>query len=117
MNEICPSGVIAMRPLAVLWCLYVANVLRYDLLQLVAALWWLLYKQFDAVYICSGSWIVHPEGLWHVPCLAISVNDLVCLTKIKSTYLQFISRFGFKSGICLLIAPVPVHCFSITFDI
>ena len=26
----------------------------------------------------------------------------------------FISRFGFKSGICLLIAPVPVHCFSIT---
>ena len=22
---------------------------------------------------------------------------------------------GFKSGICLLIAPVPVHCFSITF--
>ena len=27
----------------------------------------------------------------------------------------FISRFGFKSGIRLLIAPVPVHCFSITF--
>ena len=26
----------------------------------------------------------------------------------------FISRFGFKSGICLLIAPVPLHCFSIT---
>ena len=25
------------------------------------------------------------------------------------------SRFGFKSGICLLIAPVPVHCFSIVF--
>ena len=25
------------------------------------------------------------------------------------------SCFGFKSGICLLIAPVPVHCFSITF--
>ena len=31
-------------------------------------------------------------------------------------YLQhlFISRFGFKSGICLLIARVPIHCFSIT---
>ena len=28
---------------------------------------------------------------------------------------SFISRFGIKSGICLLIAPVPVHCFSITF--
>ena len=27
----------------------------------------------------------------------------------------FISRFGFKSGIWFLIAPVPVHCFSITF--
>ena len=25
--------------------------------------------------------------------------------------------FGFKSGICLLIAPVPVHCFSITFSL
>ena len=24
-------------------------------------------------------------------------------------------HFGFKSGICLLIGPVPVHCFSITF--
>ena len=23
--------------------------------------------------------------------------------------------FGLKSGICFLIAPVPVHCFSITF--
>ena len=28
---------------------------------------------------------------------------------------SFISRFGFKSGFCLLIAPVPAHCFSITF--
>ena len=27
----------------------------------------------------------------------------------------FISRFGFKSGVFLLIAPVPVHSFSITF--
>ena len=30
-------------------------------------------------------------------------------------FVIFISRFGFKSGICFLIAPVPVHCFSITF--
>ena len=30
-------------------------------------------------------------------------------------YFLFICRFGFKSGVCLLIAPVPVHCFSITF--
>ena len=26
----------------------------------------------------------------------------------------FISHFGFKTGILLLIAPVPVHCFFIT---
>ena len=36
-----------------------------------------------------------------------------CILSICNTYL--FSRFGFKSGICLLIAPVPVHCFSITF--
>ena len=33
------------------------------------------------------------------------------------SYYLFISRFGFKSGICLLIAPVPVHCFSIAFKV
>ena len=43
----------------------------------------------------------------------------------KNCYLEKISKaavflifiyfpLGFKSGICLLIAPVPVHCFSIT---
>ena len=26
-----------------------------------------------------------------------------------------ISHFGFEGGICFLIAPVPVHCFLITF--
>ena len=26
-----------------------------------------------------------------------------------------LSLFGYKGGICLLIAPVPVHCFLITF--
>ena len=28
----------------------------------------------------------------------------------------FISHFGFKSGIWLLIAPVPIHCFSFAFE-
>ena len=28
---------------------------------------------------------------------------------------SMVRRFGFKSGICLLIAPGPVRCFSITF--
>ena len=32
-------------------------------------------------------------------------------------FFLFISRFGFLGGICLLIAPVHVHCFSITFTI
>ena len=32
-------------------------------------------------------------------------------------FVIFISRFGLNSGICLLIAPVPVHFFSITFGI
>ena len=43
-----------------------------------------------------------------------SVNNLFSLYFV---YLQhsFISRFGFKSGICLLIAAVPVHCFSNSF--
>ena len=38
-----------------------------------------------------------------------------CLLSICNFYLN--SHFGFKSGIWLLIAPVPDHCFSITFDI
>ena len=41
-------------------------------------------------------------------------NSGEVLSKLKDRGL-LISRFGFKSGICLLIAPVPVHCFSITF--
>ena len=46
---------------------------------------------------------------------ARSVSNLFSLYFVYLLYL-FISRFGFKSVICLLIAPVPVHCFSITFD-
>ena len=45
---------------------------------------------------------------------ASSVSNLFSLYFVYLLYL-FISRFGFKSGICLLIAPVPVHCFPITF--
>ena len=45
---------------------------------------------------------------------ARSVSNLFSLYFVYLSYL-FISRFGFKSGICLLIAPVPVHCVSITF--
>ena len=44
---------------------------------------------------------------------ARSVSNLFSLYVVYLKYF-FISRFGFKSGICLLIAHVPVHCFSIT---
>ena len=30
-------------------------------------------------------------------------------------YARFHIKSGIKSGICLLIVPVPVHCFSLTF--
>ena len=49
---------------------------------------------------------------WEIP--ARSVSNLFSLYFVYLLYLC-ISRFGFKSGICLLIAPVPVHCYSITF--
>ena len=51
-------------------------------------------------------------NFWEIA--ARSVNNLFSLYFVYLLYL-FISRFGFKSGICLLIASVPVHCFSITF--
>ena len=45
---------------------------------------------------------------------AHSVGHLFSLSFVYLYYLV-ISRFGFMSGIWLLIAPVPVHCFSISF--
>ena len=45
---------------------------------------------------------------------ARSVSYLFSLYFVYLEYL-LISLFGFKSWICILIAPVPVHCFSITF--
>ena len=41
------------------------------------------------------------------------LDDLLNIDNIHIELM--VSRFGFKSGICLLIVPVPVHCFSITF--
>ena len=46
-----------------------------------------------------------------------NVNDFLNRAwKIVNNENQYDSRKTFKSGMCLLIAPVPVHCFSITFD-
>ena len=44
---------------------------------------------------------------------AHSVGHLSSLSFVY-LYFLFISQFGFKSGIWLLIAPVSVHCYSIT---
>ena len=64
-------------------------------------------------YTFSSVWVAEwpPFGKQLPARLAICSH---CILSICNIYL-FISRFGFKSGICLLIAPVPVHCFSITF--
>ena len=62
-------------------------------------------------YTFSSVWVAEwpPFGKWLPARLAICSHCILSICNI------FISRFGFKSGICLLIAPVPVHCFSITF--
>ena len=52
-----------------------------------------------------------PFGKWLPARLAICSH---CILSICIFFL-FIYHFGFKSGIWLLIAPVPVHYFSITF--
>ena len=64
-------------------------------------------------YTFSSIWVAEwPSFGKSLPTrLAICSHCILSICK----YL-FISRFGFKSGICLLIAPVPVHCFSITFS-
>ena len=63
-------------------------------------------------YTFSSVWVAGwpPFGGWLPAWLTICSH---CILSILQ-YL-FISCFSFKSGICLLIAPVPVHCFSITF--
>ena len=40
---------------------------------------------------------------------------LLLLKELIIIFSLVISHFGFESRICLLIAPVPVHCFLITF--
>ena len=49
-------------------------------------------------------------NFWEIA--ARSVGNLFSLSFVDFLYL-FISRFGFKSGIWLLIAPVPVNCFVV----
>ena len=65
-------------------------------------------------YTINSGWIAGwpPFGKQLLARLAICSH---CLLSIF--IFLFISHFGFKSGGWLSIAPVPVHCFSITFTI
>ena len=65
-------------------------------------------------YTFSSVWVAEwpPLGL----IAARSVSNLFSLCFVYLQYL-IISCFGFKSGICILVAPVPVHCFSISFTV
>ena len=73
-----------------------------------------MFRFMFAHYTFSSVWVTEwpPFGKYLPARLTICSH---CILSICNIYL-FISRFGFKSGICLLIAPVPVHCFSVTFD-
>ena len=63
-------------------------------------------------YTFSSVWVAEWPPLWKKLPSRLTICSH-CILSICNIYL--FSRFGFKSGICLLIAPVPVHCFSITF--
>ena len=65
-------------------------------------------------YTFSSVWVAEWPPFGKIA--ARSVYNLFSLYFVYLLY-SFISRFGFKSGICLLIAPAPVHCFSITFTL
>ena len=65
----------------------------------------------------NPAWLSRPglHSLGALSILSISLPSVFLKQGMQTfVYLYFISRFGFKSGIRRLIAPVPVHCFSIT---
>ena len=65
-------------------------------------------------FTLSSVWVVElpPFGK------KLSARLVICSHCILSICINFlfIFHFGFKSGIWLLTAPVPVHCISITFS-
>ena len=86
---------------------------KYDLWSCQKVTDALIYL-LDNIYIRFGSKLYRqnvgiPMGTNCAPLLL----TCFCLYDLIDAF-NSISRFGFKSGICLLIAPVPVHCFSIT---
>ena len=62
-------------------------------------------------YTFSSVWVAWWPPYWEIA--AHSVGHIFSLSFVY-LYFSFISHFGFKTGIWLLIAQIPVHCFSIT---
>ena len=67
-------------------------------------------------YVCS-LYFKFGLGYWVTTFREIAVPSVAHLFSLYFVYLWFwlFSLHGFESGICPLIAPVPVHCFLITF--
>ena len=66
-----------------------------------------VYYAFSSVWVADWP----PFGKMLPAWLAICSHRLLSIC-----IFLFIFHFGFKSGIWLTIDPVPVHCFSITFN-
>ena len=61
-------------------------------------------------YTFSSVWVAEwPPFGKYLPSRSVICSH--CILSVCDIYLFPV--YGFKSGICLLIAPVPVHCFSI----
>ena len=76
----------------------------------------LLLKELNFIFLFIFPFSLVQFGLLsgHILGNSCSLGSNLFSLYFVNLYL-FISRFGFKSGICLFIAQVPVHCFSITF--
>ena len=84
-----------------------------------------LSKPYVSIVFCLFVKLVKPPVIHYCPFQGGGSDVVLCclfwcqsfgdvLPYVCSLYFEF-DNFGFKSGIWLLIAPVPVHCFSITF--
>ena len=90
-------------------------LLLWSLFKIFYYLFW--YQSFGDVspYVCSLHFVLlgflsgHPLGN-SCPVGKPFVIIVLCLFVVLD-----ISHFGFKSGIWLLIASIPVHCFLVTF--
>ena len=69
-------------------------------------------KSTNQISRCPGFNVVPPHI--HLMLLYFQSSGVVCnLLSFSCPLTPF--HLGIKSGICLLIVPVPVHCFSLTF--